>query len=46
MIGMRNRVVHDYHGVNYDIVWEVATRNIPELIPELEKILPPFIEED
>lgn len=42
MIGIRNRIVHDYHGVNLDIVWEVATRNIPELVPELEKILPPL----
>jgi uncharacterized protein with HEPN domain len=37
---MRNRVIHDYVNVDLDIVWEVATRNLPELIAELERVLP------
>jgi uncharacterized protein with HEPN domain len=40
IIGMRNRVIHDYVNVDLDIVWEVATRNLPELIAELERVLP------
>lgn len=28
---MRNIVAHDYGGINLEIVWEVATENIPEL---------------
>jgi hypothetical protein len=28
-------------GVDYDILWEVATRHIPPLITTLEVIVPP-----
>src|SRR5690242_453892 len=41
IVGMRNRIVHDYLRVDYDIVWKVATENIPKLIVDLEKIIPP-----
>lgn len=39
IIGMRNRIVHDYNNVDYDIVWQVVTKNLPSLIPQLEKLL-------
>ena len=39
MIGMRNRIVHNYVSVDYDIVWTVATVHLPEMIIELEKAL-------
>ncbi len=39
IIGMRNRIVHGYRSVNLDIVWEVATRNLLDLIAELEQLL-------
>ncbi len=39
IIGMRNRMVHDYLNVDYDIVWAVATKNLPGLIQKLEVIL-------
>lgn len=38
--GIRHRIVHDYMGVDYDILWEVATRHIPPLIKTLEAIVP------
>ena len=31
MAGMRDRLIHDYAGVNYNIVWEVVKIKIPEL---------------
>jgi len=31
IIGMRNRIVHDYDVVDYALVWEVVHRRIPEL---------------
>lgn len=37
--GMRNIVVHEYFGVNSRIVWETATKNIPALLPLLERLL-------
>jgi len=33
IIGMRHKVVHDYLGVDEDIVWQVATADLPTLVP-------------
>jgi uncharacterized protein with HEPN domain len=41
IVGMRNRIVHDYMNIDADIVWEVATRNVPSLITQLSSIVPP-----
>ena len=41
IIGMRHKVVHDYLNVDEDIVWEVATGDLPRLVAALEKIVPP-----
>ena len=40
IIGMRNKVVHDYLGIDEDIVWEVATKDLPRLVAALEPIVP------
>ncbi len=29
MAGMRDRLIHDYMGVNYSIVWDVVKNKIP-----------------
>ena len=29
---MRNRIVHDYLGVDEDVVWEVVTGDLPPLV--------------
>ena len=39
MAGMRDRLIHSYFGVDYEIVWDVATNKAAELIPEILKIL-------
>ena len=39
MAGMRDRLIHHYFGVNYDIVWQVAHEEILCLLPEIEDIL-------
>jgi uncharacterized protein with HEPN domain len=31
MAGMRDRLIHDYMGINYRIVWDVAKNIIPEI---------------
>ena len=41
IIGMRHKVIHDYLSVDFDIVWQVVARDLPALIAELEKIVPP-----
>ena len=39
IIGTRNRLVHGYDFVDYDIIWSTITEDLPPLIAELEKIL-------
>ena len=41
IIGMRHKVVHDYLEVDYDLVWDVVTAELPPLVRELERFLPP-----
>jgi uncharacterized protein with HEPN domain len=36
---MRDRLIHDYFGVDYDLVWDAVRNKIPELRQELEEIL-------
>jgi uncharacterized protein with HEPN domain len=38
-IGMRNHTIHDYLNVDYDIVWDVVTMNLPQLVQQLKAIL-------
>jgi uncharacterized protein with HEPN domain len=30
---MRDRLIHVYYGIDYEIVWDVAANKIPELAP-------------
>lgn len=39
VIGMRNRLVHAYHDINMDIIWETTTVWLPDLIQKLEQII-------
>lgn len=36
--GLRNRIVHDYEGVNLKLVWEIICDDIPELKQKLLKL--------
>lgn len=36
--GIRNILVHEYFGIDYDIVWESITQSIPALKIKIEKI--------
>mgnify|MGYP001806887128 CR=1 FL=1 len=40
IIGMRNKLVHDYDGINLELIWDVIENYIPDLINQLEKIVP------
>ncbi|MFZ3044944.1 MAG: DUF86 domain-containing protein [Desulfatirhabdiaceae bacterium] len=37
--GMRDRLIHDYFGVDYTIVWDVATTKLPNLRSKLLALL-------
>lgn len=39
MAGMRDRLIHDYMGVNYFIVWDVVKNKIPELYNQINEVL-------
>ena len=38
IISMRNHLIHAYHDINLDMIWDTVEINLPELIQELEKI--------
>ncbi len=44
MMGMRDKLIHEYHGVDLEIVWEVIKRELPPLKPQLEIVLKGFSE--
>ncbi|RPH31323.1 MAG: DUF86 domain-containing protein [Bacteroidales bacterium] len=39
MAGMRDRLIHDYIGVNYSIVWDVIKNKIPELYDQIKEVI-------
>jgi uncharacterized protein with HEPN domain len=39
MAGMRDRLIHDYIGVNYSIVWDVLMNKIPALNAQIQEVL-------
>ena len=40
IIGLRHRIVHEYFGVDLDLVWQIITNNLPEFKKELSRIYP------
>ncbi|MCD5401739.1 DUF86 domain-containing protein [candidate division NPL-UPA2 bacterium] len=39
MAGMRDRLIHFYFGVKYDLIWQTIKKEIPYLKPLIQKIL-------
>ena len=37
--GMRDKMIHEYFGVNLQLVWEVVERDLPQLRVALESVL-------
>ena len=38
MAGMRDRLIHFYFGVDYQLVWQAINKRIPELLKQLKSI--------
>ena len=36
--GMRNKIIHDYDGINLKVVWETITEDLPTLKEQLKQI--------
>ena len=39
MIGARNRLIHGYDSVDFDILWTIVKRDLPPVIERLEQII-------
>lgn len=39
MYGLRNRIAHEYFGLDYDIIWEIATVHLPRNQEDIERII-------
>jgi uncharacterized protein with HEPN domain len=37
--GFRNRIVHDYMGIDYEIVWEIVVHDLDDLQIQIQKII-------
>jgi uncharacterized protein with HEPN domain len=45
MAGMRDHLIHEYFGVDFEIVWDVIDNKIPEIKPQITKIINELEEE-
>ncbi|MFA5415093.1 MAG: DUF86 domain-containing protein [Methanoregula sp.] len=45
MVGLRNKVIHHYFGVNYEVIFQIATKNIPETKGMIIEVLRKYSEE-
>lgn len=39
IVGLRNRLIHGYDSVDFDILWHIVTDDLPGLIATLESIV-------
>jgi len=39
IIGMRNRLVHGYDVIDFDLLWDTVTDDLPPLIAALQEIV-------
>lgn len=37
IVGMRNRIVHAYFGVDHDVVWRTVSGDLPRLVQQLRQ---------
>ena len=37
--GFRNRIVHDYMGIDYEIVWEIICSDLDTLAQDIQEIV-------
>ena len=39
MAGIRNKIAHEYFGVDVEVIWDTVKKNIPELKPLISDML-------
>ena len=40
--GLRHKLIHDYFEVDLSVVWGTATKNVPQLEPQIRRLLREF----
>jgi uncharacterized protein with HEPN domain len=40
IVALRNRLIHGYDEVDCDIMWQIIQQDLPELVRELQLIVP------
>ena len=38
LYGLRNKIVHDYEGVNLDLIWEIVSEDLEKLLEQLNDL--------
>lgn len=41
LISLRNRLIHGYDQVDFDVLWQILTQDLPPLLDELDQIVSP-----
>jgi len=39
LAGVRDKMIHHYFGIQYEIVWTITREELPGLLPQIEDIL-------
>lgn len=42
IIGLRHRIVHDYLGIDNELIWEIVSTNLRELIARIQDVRDQF----
>jgi uncharacterized protein with HEPN domain len=43
IVGLRNKIIHHYFAVNYEVVYQIAVKNIPETKPMIENVIKNYL---
>jgi uncharacterized protein with HEPN domain len=38
IVGLRHRIVHEYFGVDLQIIWQILHKDLPELLQSLSRL--------
>lgn len=43
---LRDKIIHFYHGIDYELIWKIIKHHLPPLKPKLNEVLEKLIEEE
>jgi len=39
LAGLRDIVIHHYFGLDYQVIWDIVQKDIPDLVPKIEEVI-------